>query len=341
MSAVLLGLAVAWLAFVVLHRVLTGRLWLWLLPDLIPPASYLGIPLVLLAISVPTGQFWTAGVALAGLVICADHSGLNRHRLARPSEAPSGALRVLSWNTEYWDQADNAKGLYEFLQASRADIYVLQERLYGTHHHQQAVPDLPRLRTEFPGYQIATAGELLTLSRFPIIGTHSVGPKVLRCDIQLDSGILSVYNVHIPAQYVGSDKLLTRDFLSQLHGRNSARRHEFDALHADVAANPNPVLVTGDFNSTGAMGELRRLFRQLRSANHAARRLWPASWPAGGPALWQLDWTFTRGLRVHRYELGDPRGISDHRTQELLISMGGTNHDRTQAPAEVSARADQ
>lgn len=341
MSAVLLGVAVAWLVFVVLHRVLTGRFWLWLLPDLIPPASYLGIPLVLLVIAVPTAQFWAAGVALVAMLIGIDHCGLNRHGFSQAGEAPLDAVRVLSWNTEYWDQAENAKHLYEFLKAGSADIYALQERLYGSHHDQREVPDLNRLRAEFPDYHLAAGGELLTLSRFPIAGTDRVGSKVLRTDLVLGTGMLSVYNVHIPAQYVRDDKLLSRHFFTQLRDRNGTRRYEFDALRADVAANPNPVLVTGDFNSTGAMGELRWLGKHLRSANYAARQLFPGSWPAGGPALWQLDWTFTRGLLVHRYELGDPRGISDHRTQELLISMGGTNHDRTQAPAEVSARADQ
>lgn len=201
MSTVFLGLVIAWLVFVLLHRLLTGRFWLWLLPDLIPPMSYLGVPLVLLAIAVPTAQFWTACVALAAVLTGIDHCGLNRCGLARASEAPD-ALRVLSWNTEYWDQAENAKHLYEFLKAGSADIYALQERLYGSHHDQRTVPDLTRLRAEFPDYHLAAGGELLTLSRFPIAGTHRVGGKVLRTDIVLGTGMLSVYNVHIPAQYV-------------------------------------------------------------------------------------------------------------------------------------------
>jgi hypothetical protein len=97
----------------------------------------------------------------------------------------------------------------------------------------------------------------------------------------------SVYNVHIPAQYVADDNPLTGDFYSQLRDRASERKREFDALRADIAANPNAVLVSGDFNSTGAMGELRWLHRHLRGANHAARQLFPTSWPAGGGlALW-------------------------------------------------------
>ncbi|MEV4313746.1 endonuclease/exonuclease/phosphatase family protein [Actinocrispum sp. NPDC049592] len=345
---VLLGFALAWLVFVVLHRLFSGRFWLWLLPDLIPPVSYVAVPLVLLAISVPAAQHWTTAVALSAGLLGVGHSGLNRHGLVRSASGP-GAVRVLSWNTEYWDQADTAKGLYEFLKAKNADIYVLQECLHGVHVDPRPVADL-RLDTEFPEYHIAAAGELVTLSRFPIVSPPTTGTswrteydtiKMLRTDIQLDNGILSVYNVHIPVQFVRDDKVFTRDFYTRLRQRNLHRKAQFDGLRADIEANPNPVLVTGDFNSTGAMGDLRWLRNRLTSANSAARRCWPASWPAHGMALWQLDWTFTRGLRVHRYEFHDPHGISDHRTQELHICMGGTNHDRSSASAAVSAGPDQ
>ena len=354
-QAVLLGIALAWLLFVVLHRLLSGRFWLWLMPDLVPPVSYLVIPVLLLVVAVPAGQLWSAGAALAALAIGSGHSGLNRGALDRAEEPPAGAVRVLSWNTQYWDQADTAKSLWEFLKRKDADIYVLQEHLHGSHWQPRPAPDLPRLRAEFPGYHVAVAGELLTLSRFPIAGTAALGPaggaewrqvydstKVLRTDLRLDTGVLSVYNVHIPAQYLGEDNPLTRRFYTGLRDRNSQRRAQFRKLHADLAANPNPRLVTGDFNSTGAMGDLRWLFKHLASANRAARRFWLSSWPARGPALWQLDWTFTHGVRVYSYELLDPQGISDHRTQELLISLtGGSDHVRAQAPAEVSARAHQ
>jgi endonuclease/exonuclease/phosphatase (EEP) superfamily protein YafD len=342
MSAVLFVLVAGWLVFVALHRVLSGRHWLWLLPDLVPPVSYLAVPSVLAAIAVSTGQYWTAGVAVAAALVGFGHSGLNPHRPGCTTE-PVPGVSVVAWNTQYWDQSGG--DLYDFLKAKNADVFVLQERLYGSHYAPLPAPDLPRLREEFPDYHIAAAGELITLSRFPIVGIHP--PKdpgwtarVLRTDLQLGDDVLSVYNVHIPVQYVGTDNLLTREFYSMLRDRNATRKSVFRCLHDDVLSHHNPVLVTGDFNSTGAMGDLAWLFRNLSCANRAARRWLPATWPARGPSLWQLDWTFTRGVRVLRYELGDPQGISDHRTQELLILPGDTR-GRTQAPAEVSARPHQ
>lgn len=349
MTVLLLVLTSGWLAFVVAHRILSGRFWLWLLPDLVPPVGYLVVPLVLAAVAVPAARYWTAGVALAALVAGAGHSGLRWRGPGRVPEPPPDALRVLSWNTQYWDQGDG--NLYDFLKAKNADVYVLQERLHGSHYAPRPAPDLARLHEEFPGYHIATGGELITLSRFPIVATAGRAgtgwpaeyheTKVLRTDLRLGTGVLSVYNVHIPVQYVGGDKLLTREFYARLRDRNIARGARFASLRADLVANRNMVLVTGDFNSTGAMGDMGWLLANLHCANHAARRLLPASWPARRLPLWQLDWTFTLGLRVHRYDLGDPMGISDHRTQELLVTPGDAHHDRTPAPAQVSARPHQ
>jgi endonuclease/exonuclease/phosphatase (EEP) superfamily protein YafD len=347
MSVVLLALASMWLVFVVLHRILSGRYWLWLLPDLLPPVSYLAVPVVFAAVSVPTAQHWTTGVALSAIVAGAGHSGLNPRGLGPTSEPPPG-VRVLAWNTRYWDQDDGR--LYDFLKTKNADVYVLQERLYGSHYHPLPAPDLHRLHEEFPEYHIAAVGELITMSRLPVVGTHPSAnarwpaeyhaTKVLRTDLRLGDDVLSVYNVHIPVQYVGTDNVLSREFYARLRDRNSTRKAQFESLYADVRANQNMVLVTGDFNSTGAMGDMVWLFRNLSCANRAGRGLLPASWPARGLSLWQLDWTFTRGVRVHRYEFGDAHGISDHRTQELLV-LPGDARDRTQTPAEVSTRANQ
>jgi endonuclease/exonuclease/phosphatase (EEP) superfamily protein YafD len=338
MTVALVAITAAWLAFVVLHRLLSGRFWLWLLPDLVPPVSYLAAPVLLLAVSGLTAQPWCAGGALAALVIGAGHSGLNRNALSRVDDPPPDAFRVVSWNTQYWDQDEPAAFLHEFLTARDADVYVLQEYLYGCHLDPQPVTNLATLHATFPDHHVAVAGELSTLSRFPIAATPAVGPaaelpadapwrnefyaaKVLRTDLHIGATVLSVYNVHLPTQYSGADNPLSRGFYARLRDRDAKRKAQLHGLRADIAANPNPVLVTGDFNSTAAMGDLRWLRTRLSSANRAARHVFPSSWPAGGPALWQLDWTFTRGLRVHGYRLLDPRGISDHRTQELLVSL--------------------
>ncbi|MEU4831357.1 endonuclease/exonuclease/phosphatase family protein [Streptosporangium sp. NPDC023615] len=341
MIRLLLGAAAAWLLFVVLHHLLSGRFWLWLLPDLVPPLVYLAVPLLLLAGTPLAGRArrWYAALTVASLVLGAGQSGLNPGGAVRGDRpVPAGALRVLSWNTEYWHQHDDPGRFYAFLRSHDADVYALQEYLNWTGDTPLRVDDLARLRREFPGYHLAVDGELVTLSRFPVTATARVGParalgpaapwratfdlaKVLRTDLRIGASVLSVYNVHIPTQYMLDENPLTPEFHVALRARDAARGAQFRGLRADLDANRNPVVVTGDFNTTYAMGDLRKLPERLAGANGASSRLLPASWPAGGPALWQLDWTFTSQVTVHRYGLLDPRGMSDHRAQSVLLSV--------------------
>ncbi|MFC4535799.1 endonuclease/exonuclease/phosphatase family protein [Sphaerisporangium dianthi] len=331
----------AWLAYVALQHLLSGRFWLWLLPDLAPPLVYLAVPLVLLAAAPLAGRAWRwcAVLTAAALVLGAGRCGLNLGvASSADGPAPAGAVRVFSWNTEYWHQSDDPDRFYEFLKDQRADVYLLQEYLNWVGGDPRQVDDLARLRREFPGYHIAALGELVTLSRHPIVASPPVGPartlgprppwraafdlaKVLRTDLRVGASTLSMYNVHVPTQYMLDENPLTSRFYANLQARNAARKAQFDGLRDDAGANAGPVLVSGDFNSTAAMGDMDWLFDRMESANRAAPYLHPSSWPAGGPALWQLDWTFTSAARVHGYRLVDPLGMSDHRAQALIVSV--------------------
>ncbi|MDT0529127.1 endonuclease/exonuclease/phosphatase family protein [Micromonospora sp. DSM 115977] len=97
------------------------------------------------------------------------------------------------------------------------------------------------------------------------------------------------------------------------------------ALARDVGSNPHPVLLAGDLNTSPAMGDLRKLPDGLRGAGHAMPSLYPAGWAesAGWPRWWRLDWALaSSAVRVHSYRFGDAGGVSDHRPQELLVSLG-------------------
>ncbi|WP_214107655.1 endonuclease/exonuclease/phosphatase family protein [Acrocarpospora catenulata] len=325
-----------WLTFVALHRLLTGRFWLWLLPDLVPPIFYVAAPLLLFALTPLAGRLRRRCALLltASLLLGIGHSGLNLP--GDPGTPPPGALRVFSWNTLYWHQDDDPDRFYRFLKDQRADIYLLQEYLGWVDDQPRQMNDLTRLRREFPGYHLAVAGEQLTLSRFPIIATPPVGlaaaltpgspwrttfdlAKTLRTDLRVGSSVLSVYNVHIPAQAVLNENPFLASFYTELRDRSSRRDAQYQGLRADLDRNRNPVLVSGDFNTTAAMGELTWLSDHLTSANEVNSSLYPTSWYAGILPLWQLDWTFTRSIKIHAYDLLDPVGLSDHRAQSLLI----------------------
>ena len=46
----LAALAIAWLTGVAVQWLASGRFWLWLLPDLLPPIAFLAVPLLVLLI---------------------------------------------------------------------------------------------------------------------------------------------------------------------------------------------------------------------------------------------------------------------------------------------------
>jgi endonuclease/exonuclease/phosphatase (EEP) superfamily protein YafD len=350
---VLAALAAGWLLFTLLQALLTDRWW-WPVGDLVPPLAFLAVPLVLLAGAASAALVsrtrtalsgWAAAAAVVALALGLGRAGLNLDAIGGRAAVPAGALHVVSWNTEYWDQNDDPARFYAYLRARHADVYLLQEYLNwdsgDAAQPARQVDDLARLRAAFPGYAIAVRGELLTLSRFPIVAEPPVGPdrelagqaatpwlavfdtaKVLRTDLRVGSGVASVYNVHLPVQIDVTRSPLTAGFYGFARQAEGQRQAQLRGLEADVRANRQPLLIAGDFNTSPAMGDLRGLRSLVRDAAGSGTALYPASWQAGAwPSLWRLDWAFTGNqLRAYRMAFLDPQGMSDHRLQDLLVS---------------------
>ncbi|SCL33633.1 Exonuclease III [Micromonospora nigra] len=339
LGATSVALAGAWLVFLVLHRLLSGRWWRWLLPELVPPLAFVAVPLLLLALALVAGpaRRRVALLGAAGLLLGADLGGLNPAALRTPPPPPPDALRVVSWNTTVWNHDDDPDTFYASLTARRADVYLLQEYKPADDPAARDA-DLARLRREFPGYQIVARGELVTLSRHPIVGVFALPAdpppgadwqteyrevKTLRTDLLVGSRTVSVYNAHI---------LVPLDLSSPLRGHFHDRRREFfhrretqyRALVADLDRNPLPTLLAGDLNTSPAMGDLAALTARLTDAGRASESLYPTSWSIAGQRWWRLDWSFVSPeWTVHGYRLRDPAGMSDHRVQELTLSLGG------------------
>jgi endonuclease/exonuclease/phosphatase (EEP) superfamily protein YafD len=335
-----LAASVAWLGYVVLHAVASGRWWPMLLPDLAPPPVFLAVPLVLLALAplARPAHRWIVTTALAALLVGAGSSGLNPAALVSgPGRAPADAVHIVSWNTEVWNLTDPPDRFYAFLQSQHADVYLLQEYNPQPDAAGQRADDY-RLHAAFPGYTAVVRGELLTLSRLPVLATKALPAepppgadftaqynlvKALRTDLRVGAGTLSVYNVHIPIP-LDVRNPLTPGFYREVHRRFDERRLQYRALTDDVVHNGQPKLVAGDFNTSPAMGELQQFAGQLRDAAQTAGSPYPASWPTGWPRLWRLDWAFTSpSVGVYRYRFHNGAGLSDHDAQDLLISPGG------------------
>jgi len=344
LSTGLVGAAAVWLAFTVAHLALSGTWWGWLAVDVLPPPAFLAVPVALALLAAGCRRAARRPVALlaaAALLLGAERSGISVRALAGgDGPAPPDAIRIFSWNTAYWDEGGQTEALHRVLRAADADVYLLQEYWYA----ETPGPDqtaLDRLRAEFPGYQLAVVGELVTLSRFPILRrlpleAPDMPPptagsaehwryKVLRTDLDLGAGrALSTYNVHLPVPLSTDVSPFDADFYRIIRAQHAQREPQWRALARDVPANGHPLVVAGDLNTSPAMGDLGKLPAGLRDAAVASRSPYPATWSdaPGWPRWWRLDWAFvSASVRVHEYRLSGPTGVSDHRAQELVVSL--------------------
>ena len=316
----------AWLLIAVLNALLSGRFWLWLVPYLVPPIAFLVVPLVLVVAALFTRpRWWITAVALAGLLAGGSQAGINLAALGTgPGPVPPGALRVITWSTGIDEGISKPDQVFQYLRSQHADIYLL-----GEYVPAKAGPAV--LHHYFPGYTIVTSGDLLTLSRLPVVAVKvltsgaAAGSSfgVIRTDVRANGRILSVYDVHMPVQIDVSSPLRAK-FYRLLRARTAQRGADFSALERDVTSNKLPVLVAGDFNTTPAMGEIRGIAGVLRDAITANRSLFPASWDTYFPVtLVRLDWAFTSpGVHVYRYDFLNAQDISDHRAQRLIFTVG-------------------
>jgi endonuclease/exonuclease/phosphatase (EEP) superfamily protein YafD len=260
------------------------------------------------------------------------------------------AVKVFAWSTDHWQMADDKDAFYAFLRRQDADIYLLQEYLYWKEDVEPPnqvirIDDTARLRAEFPGYRLSVDGELLTLSRLPVVATYHQrlsgsgtdwfwkGTKAQRTDIRVGERTVSFYNVHLPVPFRISGSPFSGRFYRLFTEQSTWRLRELRRLRADLAGNPHPAVLAGDFNSPwmelSALGADARAHRPPGSL--APPRTWPVSdYPL--PRLWRLDWLYTTGdLAVPSYRVAGGEAFSDHAAQHFRVVVPG---EALSAPSE-------
>jgi endonuclease/exonuclease/phosphatase (EEP) superfamily protein YafD len=246
-------------------------------------------------------------------------------------------ITVFAWSTDIWNSGEDEAAFYRYLRSKDADIYLLQEYLFWSEDAVR-IDQYERLRAEFPGHEIRVEGELITLSRFPIVATHPRpvgggsqwywhGSKAQRVDVLVNDRVVSVYNVHLQVPLRVEHFPLSPVFLIFVHQQYHSREAELDRLRADVDANPNPVVVVGDFNSAW-MDTLIPMGDRLIRHDPTTRSPLLATWPTAAysaPRWWRFDWLFTTSdVRVNDYRF--TRSLSDHTAQEIRISLKEDDH---------------
>ncbi|MER5648982.1 endonuclease/exonuclease/phosphatase family protein [Streptosporangium sp. NPDC002524] len=357
-----------WLLFLAAHLLASGRTSLWAPLDLMPPFMFVAVPLLVLVVA-PLARpvrRRVIPILVIALAVGAGHSGINVATLWHtPPPAPPGAVKVATWNTEFWDQdwrtSDGnsySPNFYDYLRQMDADVYLLSEYLYvdtsagdmmatkWTADMALRIDKTAELRREFPGYEVATSGELITLSRLPIVARRGLDmsrwlpeeqkaiPEVmrswpdsytvetLRTDIRVNGEVVSFYNTQVnqpPLEWRLYDGA-ARDSNQYAHSRREA---SYRALRADIEANDNSVVLAGDLNTTPAMGMLRLLPEKLVDHTEALPSLYPVTYLAGPLEFWRIDWMLTTpDVVVHSYEMPGSAGLSDHRPQQTVLSVG-------------------
>ncbi|MBB5871450.1 endonuclease/exonuclease/phosphatase (EEP) superfamily protein YafD [Allocatelliglobosispora scoriae] len=351
-----------WLLLVTAHRVLSGRAYWWGPIDLLPPLAFAAVPVALFVVALlarPVRWRLSAVVAVA-LVLGIGYSGINFATLwYSPPAAPTDAIKLITWNTEYWDQdleggaPRSTEDFYAFLRRHDADVYMLQEyahvdfTLADTASQALAIDQEAQLRAAFPGYEIVIAGRDITLSRLPVLGHRWLDSttflpeefkavpaglrerplfyqsQTLRTDIRVNGQVVSFYNSHIyqPPQRIFRLRNDPDRSMFDIDRFNfEIRRASYRAIAADMAQNTNRIVMGGDLNTSPSMGILSMIPDRLVDQTRALSSIYPVTWPATNRA-WRLDWLFTTpDIEVSSYDLLEPAGLSDHKVQQVLLS---------------------
>ena len=345
----------AWTLFLVLHIAFTGRWWPWSVFAATPAPALIAVPLLLLVVTPlarPVRR--RLSVVLVALLLAGAHlAGYGPGWTNGAAGDTRGTeVKVFAWSTDYWQMSDDKDAFYAFLRRQDADVYLLQEYLYwneGPHRREDQpirVDDSARLRAEFPGYRLSVEGELLTLSRLPVVADHHSrvpgtgtdwywkGAKTQRTDLRVGGRTVSFYNVHLPVPFYIGNPLSGRSYRF-LKDHGVWWTGELRRLRADLAGNPPPAVVAGDFNTPWM--KLSSLGAGAVTHSPAGSVLPPRSWPVSDyplPRLWRLDWLFTTGdLAVPGYRFGGGAAFSDHAAQEIRVVVPPPAGSAPQAPS--------
>lgn len=351
-TRLVVALTAMWSAVLLAHLLLSGRVWWWSLIEMVPPFALLVPPalIAVLAIWVDRGvrwRLWT--VAAAVFAIAYPMAGLHLGALVSDGTAEGDVdVTVFTWNTDYWHTRwDDPEAFYDYLLEQDADVYLLTEYLTRTDRVER-IDDEAALREHFPDYEIVIASEQVTLSRLPItdwaaldtealIGPEDPGAppaddpwreywttKILRTDIEVGDRIVSMYNMHLSVPVpTGESSPLQSEFYDYVEAQFQRRSSQFTILNEDLDANPHPVFIGGDLNSTTLSSGVAELRDRLECPE--PDQLMPTTWPEirfPFPQWWRLDWACTGpGLSVAEYRITDSAGLSDHAAQHVGLEV--------------------
>lgn len=235
-------------------------------------------------------------------------------------------LRLMTYNIERG--AGGIDALERAIRAQNPDILCLQES-QGVSRNRAFAPGA-QIAARFAGWSVAKSGDVMTLSRFPIVSQRDSqlrGPRrILETTLKTPRGALRVLNVHVATSFAGqpsqSRNTMVKLFRVVREARPAAqtRIEQIAPLRRAIenGDSKTPLLVAGDFNSPPRGRFYRAISRDLTDAWQRAGQGTGHTFPARFPVL-PIDHVLTRGLSVERAHVPDV-SASDHRP--MVVDFG-------------------
>ena len=316
-------LNVVFLVFVILQTILAGHFWLWTLLSFIPPLFYSCFFAILIVWNFIKNNYYGFLLLLLMTPFVFYNSDVNLKLTSNNNSSGSTKVKIFDWNTEFWEDNDK-EGFYKFLKSQDADVYHLQEHLVlqkdGTVVSRD---DLDEIRNQFKDYKVIAKTEFVTITRLPVVESFEKSDSnFLRVDMQVKNNVVSFYNVHVPVQIDPNLLNSPLDLLNDMKIRFDERETAYTKLQKDLELNKNEFIISGDFNSTKAMGKIHPLLEYANDGISASNILFPATWSVRASTLWRIDYILTyKGLNIASYnEISKPE-YSDHKALVSEIEL--------------------
>ncbi|GIQ70367.1 hypothetical protein DUZ99_15525 [Xylanibacillus composti] len=321
------GAALTMLALsLILHVWVIGKYAWWNVAGSVPPMLLMLVPVMAAMLAIRAkrkGVFFLYAALL--LLIWFPRMDVN---LAAPVNAwkstDAAGLKVLSWNTEFWDQYDQID-MYAFLRDQDQDIYILSEYEYNDNWQPLLIDRYDEIVANFPGYHVVTEYEFVIISKYPVMHYElGASKQVMMARVQVEDKELVIVNVHLRPHVDLGNSLISPIFWNYVKERHALRLQGFEEIRRYVEQEQAyPVIVTGDLNTTVLMTDLDEMTGSLNHAIRHSTDLFPTSWARpGGRFWWRIDHFFYNDhVEVHTYDMIHDVRLSDHKAMVVNLEL--------------------
>ncbi len=344
-------LSFLWLAFIILHIILAGRVFLWNFPASAPTFLFtiISVLLLLYFLFQKKKRVINLVIVLICLILSLTQLDINLLRETRDTKELENysPIKVICWNTNMWDQDKDKDKFYSFIKKQNADVYLLQEYLHYKTDEDNGQPfrlcnivpgfplqfmhvdDSERIKKEFPGYYFSINDQFVIISRFPIKNSYTdYSEQYAVTDVDIKGRNVRFYNVHM-LLHIEITNPLKPYFYNALYKRFLVRQIGFKDLNMDLKNEKSDYFVAGDFNSTKAMGVMDNLLKNHIDGVKYSNDILPLSYKLYGFKLWRIDFSLlpkaNDNIRFKTYKTISPENLSDHDPIVLSLDVKKSN----------------